>query len=490
MCFWPSGSQYSISQNMVHSTNGGIIELRTQFSSGAFTICRVSASGTPLWRKEVVLNDTFGMFYTKNILELPGGDFLVSGAVSNQNYPTQNGHFAMRFDSTGNLLWKKLIRINAQSRDEFTLYSPFGQGTLYFVSSCYNNAISLGGVHILKTDVNGNILDSAFFQIDQSQFAVPKAGIINSQGDLVLAGGSYQKLYFMRLDTSLQMMDTRSLTCLNGPQTVLTVNNIIEMPGNNYIIASKGSTTPNWIFKLDSAGHILNQVGINKANTTFFNISFLAVNSSGYFFAAGHSGYSPTNQFSCDLLCFTDTLSPVSFTSYFGTGPAGLLMYNDHPLISSQPYFGATGEKPVAYFETDSIGNICTSIASPVSTATVPLFTETISAVNYYAAPSSSVLTFVHTETVLTSFVANDFCLFNGEQEINDNTAITLSPSPATEYLQLHVSSYFSDYTVIIFDLMGRPVTEAQINASEINITSLANGTYVLALYAEDRVVR
>ncbi len=78
-----------------------------------------------------------------------------------------------------------------------------------------------------------------------------------------------------------------------------------------------------------------------------------------------------------------------------------------------------------------------------------------------------------------------------GKQSTKDTTieGLTIYPNP-TSGDKIYISSKSSlDKQIIIFDVLGKKVLQAEINGKELNIAALLPGVYIIKIKEEDATV-
>lgn len=476
--------------DMIPVGSNGIIELRAPGTYG-FILHRVNSVGQPLWQTEVGSTDTMGSLFPEQLVVLPNSDFLVTGFMHNSS-STHQGAFAMRYDTSGNLLWKKMYPVDQYVDNHVvTVFSPSGQGSLYFTFRRAQPPLN-DGTAIIKTDLNGNVIDSAFIGLQNFHPRITQ-GFLNSSGNIVLAGGSggsngtYAGI--LEFDTALNLVCANIITGFNvwvGGGTYVTALN--ETAGGDYLMATTDDGGYSFLFRLDSIGQILHYTQMQTNTGNGYTITDLQKTSSGDFYAVVWNDMANWPGAFSKLAHFDDTGAVISVERYDASNLGFIICYNT-PLISVTGYTSISSF-PVAYIQTDSAGHIpCSVYAAPVNFPSPPVLNDT--------SPAPIILgafllpTYIFTDTSITANAINvsNFCL-------NDNVASSnvqqpeVWPVPAGDFLYVNWPDE-ENTSCTVYDVNGRLVFSSHIVNGKMDVSSLARGYYILiADHGDNNTVR
>jgi hypothetical protein len=484
--YWPESNVYMNSVDMIAVGNNGVLDLRSAFPATAnFALCRVDSSGNPLWYQKVICTDTSVSIYPQQLVSLPADGFLVSGKAENSS-ANPNGFFAMRFDSAANLIWKKIYFPggNGSPQGVVTLYDPANSQRIYFAwqsdqqVSPYNR-----GITIFKTDLNGDILDTAFFSLQNAGVEYP-VGTINTAGNLVFAGGGISNLGFVIVDTTLQVIEANSIS---GSYNGLMLKAISEAAPGKYLIAGTDGNYGDLWLRLDSIGQLEYQTRIIPYQPSQ-HIEAIERTSSGDVYAIMHSEASIVQYTNTTMAHFNDTGGVVEVYSYRGGGVRAFAIRNDLPILALQQS-GGNWIYPTAYIQTDSTGQAyCNSNISYIQyyQPTVSL-TQLTPAVTYVPVSTPVIHLFSDSTIHTTIFTTIDFCLLNAIEE-QQSTPLNIWPVPAHDVLYVENSDANSTY--VVYDINGKIVLGASISNAGICLENLTPGYYFLEVNDGNHLTR
>lgn len=477
--FWPKSTTYTVSYDMIPLANDGVVELRGVYNADGFVLCRIDSAGNPLWHKEIICNDTFGMLFPAQLVSLPGNNFLLTGLAENWNYPAQNGAFIMCYDSSGNLLWKKIYRVDGYANYRpVTMFSPAGQGNIFIaMHSMQPNTPWTNGTVLFKTDINGNILDSAFIETQGYSNRV-SAGIINTAGNLVLTAGGNTYLSFMTLDTALQLVNARIISGFpNGAE----VNAMAEAAPGTYLLSVQESLWISYWLRVDNTGHVTYSTMILANVSSIYTLARLQRTSNGDMYGILCTDWPSDYYAGSQLIHFNDTCGVVSSHYLYGGAAKAVAICDDRPVVAVQCYANPNNY-PTAYPHTDSAdGFICNISSANIADYAAPAFTESVPNVIYNPMLPHSVYVFSDSTITTTAFTVDDYCLYNSVSEPAIPTT-KIWPVPAHDVL--YVENPRANSVYIIYDINGNVVLSTSNTDGTICIESLAPGYYMLEVNA------
>ncbi len=474
--YWPESNVYMNSVDMIAVGDNGVLDLRGAYPASAnFALCRVDSSGNPLWYHKVICTDTFGSIYPEQLVALPGDGFLVTGKAYN-TAPTPNGFFAMRFDSAANLIWKKIYFPggNGSPPGVVTLYDPANPQRIYFAwQSGQQVPPYTSGITIFKTDLNGNILDTAFFALQNAGIGYP-IGTINIAGNLVIAGGSSSNLGFTIIDTSLQVIHAN---VISGAFNGLMLGAISEAAPGKYLIAGADGNYGNLWLRLDSTGQLEYQTRIIPYQP-YANIEAIERTSSGDVYAIIHSEASIVQYTNTTMAHFNDTGGVVDVFNYRGGGVRTIAICNELPILALQQP-GGSWIYPTAYIQTDSAGGAyCNSNTSYIQyfQPTVAL-TQATPVVMYVPVSTPVIYLFSDSAVHTTTFNTIDFCLLNTIEQ-QQSALVNVWPVPTHDVL--YVENPDANSTFVVYDINGKIVLSTSSSNGGICVENLTPGYYFL----------
>jgi len=72
--------------------------------------------------------------------------------------------------------------------------------------------------------------------------------------------------------------------------------------------------------------------------------------------------------------------------------------------------------------------------------------------------------------------------------EISDNSELIITPNPASNSINI-ITKNLADGRITIFDNLGNALIKAESSATELDISTLANGVYYLRYQATSRII-
>lgn len=462
-------------------SDGGTIEMRAHMLNNRFRLHKTDSTGNLLWVKDYSLFDTIGNFLPNGMIALNENSVIVTGSVSNANYVYQNFPFAIRIDTAGVVMWQKIYPNNTMlfSTPVAVYKAP---DTLFLVSQVTNINLLQTGISILKLDGNGNIAGSTFIQIED-QFTDVQCVVVTVNGNLVLAGSSTNEVHLIRFNSSLQVIDSDKYIGAIGNSEITS---IVEDAYGNLTVLANDQSTNNYLYKFNINGMLFESAGFTTA--AFANRYFgadLVIDTTGRIFSiAGEGGYpTPFNPHSV-VYCWDDSLNNISATEYFGNGPQGIAKSHNGLFISLQEYYGTSGQYPVTYIETDSLGKLaCNSNLAtyvPVSPPALTSSAETIlslSPINFTTGNQIGIIVmYIATQPSL------DYCLFDAITTETTDAENSVFPNPANESIGFEHSS-FNNCSYAIYDVHGAIILNGIVTDNKINVNTLAPGLYLVSVH-------
>lgn len=484
MNFFGGSEYYYTNCKLAALPDGGIIEMRSFVLSNKFRLHKTDSTGNLLWVKEYLLYDTIGNFIPNEMTLLNDNSVIVSGSVSNANYVYQNCPFAIRIDSSGAVLWQKIYPNNTMlfSAPVAVQKAP---DTLLLITRTTNISLLQTGLSIVKLDGNGNIAGSNFIQIED-QYTDVQCGIVAANGNLILAGSSTNEMHFVSINPSLQVVDSDKYTGTTGN---LKITSIVEDMNGNFTVLGNDQSTYNYVYKFDGNGVQYGATGFTTAafSNRYFGTDLTIDNTGRVFTIAGEGGYpSPFNPYSI-VYCWDDSLNSLSTTQYFGNGPQGIAQSQNGLFISLQEYYGFSGQYPVTYIETDSLGILaCNSVPAAYAAVSPPALTSSAETILYLSPinfTTSNQIAIIVTNVAFQP--ALDYCLFDQISEEAVATENPIFPNPANETIGFEHST-FNNCSYAIYDVHGAMILNGIVTDNRININALTPGLYLISVVRLD----
>ena len=430
----------------------GIVNL----TGGGIFISKLDASGNFVWAKNIggtgstngysIAVDATDNVYTTGYFDGtidfdPGvGTFnLISSGVSNT--------FISKLDSSGNFIWAKNIG---------------GTG-----SSTYADALSIA------VDAMENVYTTGYFggTVDFD----PGAGIVN-----LTASGGYNT-FISKLDASGNFVWARNMGGTGSTANSVGNSIAIDAVGNVYTTGYFSGTvdfdpcsgadyltTSNddmFISKLDASGNLVWTKNMGETGSSYSRGNSIALDATGNVYTTGW--FQGTADF--DPGAGTDSLS-TSFRS------------------------------EVFISKLDTSGNFIWAVNMGGASTTISGLSlvvdgaENVYTTGYFDGtadldPGAGVFN-------LTAVVGYDYFVQKLSQTIttsinehNDNNNIAIYPNPATNFIDIETD--LKDYSISIFDNMGKLISKEKVNQNkiQIDISNFSNGLYFIQLQNNDKMI-
>lgn len=213
-----------------------------------------------------------------NCIQSIDGTFLVTGRleIPYPEFPfTKVKAFVSRIDTSGNVIWTKLIGDSSVANEAFTLAEdPFGNIYLPYWS---------GYAHLVKLNADGEML----WDIDYSSnniLAFRGISFQDNNRNVVMLGLSYGAQFdwttsVTKLDSSGRLIWTRSIfDSIPTIRTYECYNNSFSFSESGYYVCGNQGTSP-YILKLDTSGKVIwnNKYLNSKAIKSIGKISDLSL---------------------------------------------------------------------------------------------------------------------------------------------------------------------------------------------------------------------
>lgn len=451
-----------------------------QWDSNNATFTYLDSLGNILFSKEYSwLDDPSSGMQFRKIKSTSDGNFIVVGDLFMTN-PDANIGICAKIDSTGNLLWSTTI---VPANPLFFICSDVIESTenTFWVSGYDQQS---GGLSILEIDQNGTQLQSYSFV--NTGFQLENHAILElDTNQLALVGSQLDQNnnsngYIISLDKSGNVLWSNNY---NGIHFMAAQND------TNCIWVAGSHTFSNLaISKIDFNGSLINIVDYSNFDLYYSEyFDFICLKDSTFAVCKGsimRSYVARIRANSTDAITFPIAINAVCVSPskndgiYLGgLGPVDGLKSN-HPYYQSAlvrmdstltvDYSCAYGPGPI-----DTINSTLTS-NSLLLTATAPssLNTTTLGVMN---------------PTLNTQFGCVD--VLAGLEE-KDPNQLTISPNPATDFINIQFENATSGIIEII-SMDGKLVRQAEVSGNNISVSveKLVQGTYLYRFTSSRNIV-
>lgn len=244
---------------IIEDGNGDLITLGQPASisgprvwSGAFnTLAKITASGTKVWQKTNRLADSSECSLI-DILLTPSNQVWAVGVNSNLAY--QYRIVTGNFDSNGNVLQAYRYLPNDTSTDILSTHVAQDiNNDLWIFSVCIAQNPTRNGFHIMKTDLNGNILLQKYYLNNYLGWIVSAVPLSNG----FILSGIYGTFAWIDLNGNFISGIT---TIAQNAVSSMTVNYMQSLPGGDVAVVGTTSFNGNYdvaLMRMDSTGQQL-----------------------------------------------------------------------------------------------------------------------------------------------------------------------------------------------------------------------------------------
>jgi hypothetical protein len=368
------GSNGDLSKDIVETTNGYLITGGTSSNDGDISfyhgagdgwLIRVDSVGNILWEK------TFGgsdLEYFNKIISIVDNNFYLlglsfssDGDISNDPYPDSPDYWIVKIDSSGNIIWDKIL--GGTAGENLWNGAATANGGVVAIGETSSNdgdvSIYYGGneTWLVKLSSEGELewdytIGTDFFDIGQAIIQTTDGGFLAASNSILLEGGSgnitciphsygWVEGVLVKLDSNLNIQWQR---CYGGSDHD-GISGIIEITDGYVFVGSASSNDGDvsgnhggiddfWVVRVDFEGNIIwqNPLGGSKGEAG----CNIIVNDSGDFHAIG-STYSNDG----------DVYGNHSLTEYYAD--IWLVKLNHEGDLLYQQCFGGEGNELVEY---------------------------------------------------------------------------------------------------------------------------------------------
>lgn len=116
-----------------------------------------------IWEKRIGTQEMDGAYDVK---VLPNGDILVSGYTEKNSSLTGRDGYAILLDKDGNILKEMIFEQGGDGEIKSAVFDGRGHILFVMIENIYDPFSSIGDLTLIKTDMNGNILDGEILSSD------------------------------------------------------------------------------------------------------------------------------------------------------------------------------------------------------------------------------------------------------------------------------------------------------------------------------------
>ncbi|MEM7036196.1 MAG: T9SS type A sorting domain-containing protein [Bacteroidota bacterium] len=337
-----NGSTHEWGTTLKVMPTGGYIVGGNTSGSQAAIIIRLDTAGNILWQH----NETLAMGEVYDFLPLNDGGVIAIGQVD----PNSS---IMRFDSTGNIVWAKLV--DAGAKTELVGGLMLSNST-FFVFGAESPNIALDGF-VAKFDTNG----SPMLYRRLSAASIVRDAFRTSDGNIVWLSDNTPRSSLFKSDTLFNIIWGRDY---EWPNTGGRVRSVVEIPSGHLMVSAhniSGNSLQKMsgIFRMSSTGNLEQAEEINALHTSY--IGRLAVNTNDD--GAIYGAYLRTKKLYTDLnqVCnLTNYTTMDQFNQSSGFLNAGATVSNATPS-------NGTGYVTFSNFYSASSSNTCSTLICNLS---------------------------------------------------------------------------------------------------------------------------
>ena len=481
---------------------GNIFLTKYDPNGNALWAKRVSGTGyANLWAYSVEV-DALGNVYMAGYYNKP---FIVFDAdtLTNIDYTGNSSDiFLTKYDANGNVLWAKSI--GGTLSDEATSIVLDDLGNVYMAGYFNSPTISFdtitltndhvfgtyeSDIFLAKFNSNGNVLwanRAGGTGMDQAtSVTVDAAGnaylggwytgdtLIFASDTLIASPGGTSNLFLAKYNTNGTVLWGKSAGCDGGTEAISYI--AANAVGNIYVAGFFHSTTI--IFGTDT---------LTNTNTDFSTDIFLVkYNTNGSVLWAKNAGGSGTDEVSSIAL---DTSGNAYVSGYFNSGTINFgtfSLINDYYNNSAYDLFLTKYDANGNVLWAKSAGGTVSDEA--FSVAVNP--SGNIYLAGWFNSPSLAFDTTMLKTSEGSYFLVklkDTLTITNVPSLLNKNNGLTVYPNPATNDLTIESSQ---QATMEILNIQGQTIMQQQLQQGKTNIdiSWLAKGVYILRLYSNDK---
>ena len=210
-------------------------------------LIKTDIDGNMIWRRidTVLAVDNEAFFVT----ETANGDYLIGGV----NYGSDRSSFALRYDTAGNLIWKKTFASTGQNIRVTTAVEI--NSKIYFIGIRDSN--NVGNGFLLTTDEHGDTIDCKlsvpFIPGTTSLSALPY-----DNDKIIIAGTGFDSTSMLYVP-QITVIDTSSIISWQSiyPTSLSSAAQQLHQVPGGFIFTSFGVPGGDYIHKIDSLGNVI-----------------------------------------------------------------------------------------------------------------------------------------------------------------------------------------------------------------------------------------
>ena len=245
----------SYSKSIANCKEGGYIICGTTLNSGHIYLLRINENGDTIWTKH---SGAGGHSYGTNIIQTLDKSFIVSG-YSNAYGSVGNIWYVVKFDSLGNLKWRKDFYVN-QGAEYPGKMIEVNSNKIVIVGTVGSYA-TRSHIGILAIDSMGNILWNKQYgkngtEVMSYNFLKVNNGYLIT-GRIDINNTNNFSLYIIRTNEIGDTLWTKILGNTEG----FDIASLVVTSDNNYVVAGNYTTNGNigdaFLMKIDSVANII-----------------------------------------------------------------------------------------------------------------------------------------------------------------------------------------------------------------------------------------
>ena len=439
--------------------------------------------------------DGNGNLIGSTIAGLSGEDIALSAAMTSDNAIILSGYtnslgsekpFAIKFDTTGNLIWSKYYNVPGWGEDIAVLENGDFYLTGYISTLDYN-------VLLIKCDSSGNVMwAKAIGDLNVNEGR--KITVTEDEGTLItgitqVQPGGPSDVFVIKTDKDGNVEWSKKYETSDffnwdlGYAIRATANEIIiGCLSYNQAFNNNPNSPDGLIIRLDQTGNLINAIAYGSSE--YDDIRDLDIMSDGRICFTGATNYNSNGQ--TDLLfAISDTAGNIVCQKTFGgnTYDHGLSILsidqNDF-LISGYSESLGNGSSDMYIIRTDSTGTgSCNSLSGTIASAMIQV-TDTLVFDTMSISVTGSLISFTLSNQNLTQVI---YCSTTENSELPITSNLSAFPNPFTSKTKIEVAEMNSDTEIMIIDLLGKTVPIANLiertsSGFIINGLGLPNGIY------------
>ncbi len=431
--------------------------------------------------------------YPSGLVETAGGGFIISGTTYSSPLDTLNSDiFVAKINSTGDVLWSNVYGTTNEDNAESLFKTP--EGNFIISGSTSNSANTLHSALVIKINENGDVIWSNTYKPTASTYFFQ--GDITFDNQYVFGGGAFtgtnDENYIVKTDTAGNVRWEKSF----GTTGADWIRDIKSTSDSGFIIAGISSEntagdTDQCIIKLDSVG------SINWAynyGTVGYDRSFSVIeNSIQHYIVCGYSNISTSggiiNQMVMEEI---ENSGNIVWANIYGDSVETSEGY--YVINGIDDGYAAVGYS-VAYGDPNGdVDLVKTDNFGVAGCDEFPLFLTRNTAQLFEGTPDPSIRSSILLNQQSVAMISEPFtnsyaqnCVFDYikddiSSKNSDKQFVKLFPNPTENLLNIEMD--FGEAVIVIYDQLGRVVSDQKISASKssIDVSFLAPGFYHLQL--------